>query len=108
MKTVLKRMYAKGFISQKEYEEAATFDLRKSLAKAKPSSFEQYPWLTYEIEERATDIILTQLAEKDGHKLDELKKIKNCMQNTKPLLTGTYVKMAIKFIQPFKKIFMTK
>jgi penicillin-binding protein len=63
MKTVLRRMYAKGFISQKEFEEAAKFDLRKSLAQAKPSSIEQYPWLTYEIEERATDIILTQLAE---------------------------------------------
>ncbi|TDL76504.1 transglycosylase domain-containing protein [Peribacillus frigoritolerans] len=85
MKTVLRRMYAKGFITQAEYDEASKFDLRKSLAKAKPSSIEQYPWLTYEIEERATDIILTQLAESDGHKMDELKENKELYAEYKAL-----------------------
>lgn len=85
MKTVLRRMHDKGFITQQEYQEASKFDLRKSLTAAKPSSIDEYPWLTYEIEERARDIILAQLAEKDGRKLDELKKNKELYAEYKAL-----------------------
>ncbi|MBD1380143.1 transglycosylase domain-containing protein [Metabacillus arenae] len=73
MKSVLSNMYDEGFITKKEYDEALTFDLRKSLTTKKPSSTEQYPFLTYEIEDRAREILIRQLAEKDGHKPDELK-----------------------------------
>ncbi|WP_191560597.1 transglycosylase domain-containing protein [Metabacillus idriensis] len=85
MKTVLNRMLAKGFITQKEYEEASLFDLKASLTKSNPSSIEQYPWLTYEIEERASEIILKQLAEKDGHKMEELKQNKELYAEYKAL-----------------------
>ncbi|MDX8291461.1 transglycosylase domain-containing protein [Metabacillus indicus] len=85
MKTVLRRMHDKGFITQQEYQEASKFDLRKSLTAAKPSSIDEYPWLTYEIEERARDIILAQLAEKDGRKLDELKQNKELYAEYKAL-----------------------
>lgn len=85
MKTVLNRMLAKGFITEKEYEEASLFDLKANLTKSNLSSIEQYPWLTYEIEERASEIILKQLAEKDGHKLEELKKNKELYAEYKAL-----------------------
>lgn len=74
MKMVLRKMYEEGYITKKEYEEALKFDLRAHLTKEKESATEKYPWLMFEVEKRATDILAKQLAEKDGHKLDKLKK----------------------------------
>lgn len=66
-KTVLSRMYHVGFISEKEYETALTYDVTKDFIQAQPPAFEQYPWLTTEIEKRAKKIISIYLAKQDGY-----------------------------------------
>ena len=76
MKTVLNRMYTGGFITQEQYEQALSYDVRANLTPKKPTSTDQYPYLTYEVEDRAKDIIAIQLAEKDGYTEDELTKDK--------------------------------
>ncbi|WP_442595521.1 transglycosylase domain-containing protein [Neobacillus sp. D3-1R] len=73
MKTVLKRMYDGGFISNKEYQNALTYDVTKDFIPPKSSSIEKYPWLTFEIEKRAIDILAVSLAEKDGYEEKDLK-----------------------------------
>lgn len=74
MKTVLSRMYSAGYIDQTQYEEALAFDVRANLVAKKPSSVDQYPYLTYEVEDRAKEIIKVQLAEEDGYTAEDLKK----------------------------------
>lgn len=73
MKTVLNRMFSAGYIDQAQYEEALAFDVRANLVAKKPSSVDQYPYLTYEVEDRAKDIIKIQLAEDDGYTAEDLK-----------------------------------
>ncbi|APH04063.1 transglycosylase domain-containing protein [Bacillus weihaiensis] len=74
MKTVLSRMYTGGYITEEEYDEALAYDIKENLTPKKPSSIEQYPYLTYEIEDRAMDILKVQLAEKDGYTKEDLEK----------------------------------
>ncbi|WP_299089203.1 transglycosylase domain-containing protein [uncultured Metabacillus sp.] len=74
MKTVLKRMYAGGYITKAEYEDALAYDIRANLTPKKPSAIDQYPFLTYEVEARAKEIIMVQLAKKDGYTEDDLSK----------------------------------
>ncbi len=66
MKTVLKRMYDSGYINQKQYAEAAAYDITKDFAKPIDNPVEKYPWLTFEIEKRAIQALATVLAQKDG------------------------------------------
>ena len=73
MKTVLKRMYNNGDITKKEYDEALKYDVKAHLAKRQPSSTERYPYLTYEVEKRAIEIMMPILAKKDGYKAKDLK-----------------------------------
>jgi penicillin-binding protein 1B len=73
MKTVLKRMYDKGAINKDEYENALAYDVTKDFIPSKSSSFEKYPWLTFEIENRAVEILAKVLAEKDGYEENDLK-----------------------------------
>lgn len=77
MKTVLNRMYTGGFITKEQYEQALSYDIRANLTPKKPTSTDQYPYLTYEVEDRAKDIIALQLAQKDGYTEDELTKDKD-------------------------------
>ncbi|MGM7702351.1 transglycosylase domain-containing protein [Pseudalkalibacillus sp. Hm43] len=72
MKTVLSRMHTGGYITKEEYEKALATDITKEFAKDTPSPFEQYPWLTMEIERRAVNVLKVQLAEKDGKDYSEL------------------------------------
>ncbi|WP_243291047.1 transglycosylase domain-containing protein [Bacillus sp. FJAT-47783] len=74
MHTVLKRMYNKGFITEQEYKKAMAFDLRANLTEKKPSIIESYPYLIFEVEDRARDILMESLAEKDGHTKEDLAK----------------------------------
>ncbi|MDQ0231070.1 transglycosylase domain-containing protein [Metabacillus malikii] len=74
MKTVLNRMYTGGFITQAEYNEALAYDVRANLTSKKPSPVDTYPYLTYEIEHRAKEILLVQIAKEDGYTEEELKK----------------------------------
>lgn len=71
MKTVLYRMKRAGYISEKQYKEALSYDVAKHLAAPKPSPFEQYPFLTMEIERRAKEVIAETFAKRDGHSAKE-------------------------------------
>jgi penicillin-binding protein len=66
MKTVLKRMYDGGYISHSQYTKAAAYDISKDFAPSKDSPNEKYPWLTAEIESRATQVLAPILAKSDG------------------------------------------
>ncbi|GKU81589.1 transglycosylase domain-containing protein [Niallia sp. NCCP-28] len=74
MKTVLSRMYKENKITKKEYETASKYDITKDFISAKESPSEKYPWLTYELEKRSTEIIAEMLAKKDGYSKEDLKK----------------------------------
>ncbi|HLO12038.1 MAG TPA: transglycosylase domain-containing protein [Pseudoneobacillus sp.] len=73
MKTVLKRMYDRGSINKNQYDEALAYDVTKDFISPKSSSIEKYPWLTFEVENRAVEILSKILAEKDGYEEKDLK-----------------------------------
>ncbi|MBO8177791.1 MAG: penicillin-binding protein [Bacillus sp. (in: Bacteria)] len=73
MKTVLKRMYEAGYITKEEYESALNYDIVSDFIPPKENPTEKYPWLTAEIESRATEILAFILAEKDGYTKEEVK-----------------------------------
>ncbi|TSI03086.1 transglycosylase domain-containing protein [Lysinibacillus sp. BW-2-10] len=66
MKTVLGRMLEVGYISEAEYNEAVTYDITKDFRQPEELATDNYPWLTFELEYRAKEIIAGILAEKDG------------------------------------------
>lgn len=66
MKTVLYRMKEAGYISEKEYEEALTYDITKDFREPETQGTDNYPYLTFEIERRAKEVMARILAEKDG------------------------------------------
>jgi penicillin-binding protein 1B len=70
--TVLYRMNREGYITDKEYEDAVAYDLKKDFIKPKASPSERYPWLTAELESRAIDIMTEVLAKKDGYSTQDL------------------------------------
>ncbi|WP_071393818.1 transglycosylase domain-containing protein [Bacillus tuaregi] len=72
MKTVLNRMYTDGKISKQQYEEALAYDITKDFITIHENPVEQYPWVTFEIEKRATEVMSYVLAEKDGITKDKL------------------------------------
>lgn len=72
MKTVLERMYTNKMISKQEYDEAVAYDVTKDFIPAGTSSIEEYPWVTFEIEKRAIEILSYILAEKDGYTREDL------------------------------------
>ncbi|OQP16332.1 transglycosylase domain-containing protein [Geobacillus zalihae] len=74
MKTVLYRMKRAGYISEKQYKEALSYDVAKHLAAPKPSPFEQYPFLTMEIERRAKEVLAETFAKRDGYKPEEVQR----------------------------------
>ncbi|NRD76138.1 penicillin-binding protein [Bacillus sp. BRMEA1] len=73
MKTILKRMYDGGYITKKQYTDAAAYDITKDFTPSVSSPAEKYPWLTAEIESRAIDLLTIELAKKDGHTDKDLK-----------------------------------
>lgn len=66
MKTVLYRMQEAGYITDKEYEEALTYDITKDLKEYEERPEDKYPWLTAELEMQTKEIFAKILAEKDG------------------------------------------
>ncbi|WP_066258182.1 transglycosylase domain-containing protein [Neobacillus drentensis] len=73
MKTVLKRMFDGGYITEKQYAEASAYDIKKDFIKPIPNPLEKYPWLTVEIEKRSIDVLTTVLAKNDGISEKDLK-----------------------------------
>ena len=76
LKTVLFRMHREGYISDKEYKDALSYDITADFIKPQPRSFEEYPALTFEIEDRAIKVLTNILAENDGYSEDDLKEDK--------------------------------
>ncbi len=66
MKTVLYRMKEAGYISENDYQEAIAYDITQDFRKPETRPEDRYPWLTYELENRAKKIIAEMLAEQDG------------------------------------------
>ncbi|MFG6148253.1 transglycosylase domain-containing protein [Halobacillus sp. B23F22_1] len=72
MEDVLSRMHDADYITDEEYEEALEFDLIDSLAEPKSKSRDEYPYLTDEVQRRAKDIMIKQLAEENGDSMEDL------------------------------------
>lgn len=77
MKIVLNRMLEEGYITESELKEALKYDIKADFILAKPNIVEKYPYLTFEIEDRAKKILLEILAEKDGYSAEDLQNDKN-------------------------------
>lgn len=77
MKTVLERMLTGGFITEQQYKEALEYDIRANLTEPKLEPSEKYPWLTAEIEKRATEILMKKLAKEDGYEEKDLEENKD-------------------------------
>ncbi|MFD1038158.1 transglycosylase domain-containing protein [Virgibacillus byunsanensis] len=74
MKSVLNRMYESDYINQKDYDEALNYNIVADFTEEATSPIDKYPHLTYEVEKRARDIIMEQLAEEDDYTLEDLEK----------------------------------
>lgn len=72
MNTVLNRMYASGYITAEEREEALEFDLENELRDRQPSSRQQYPWVLEIAREYAIPVIRDILLEQDDINLDDI------------------------------------
>ena len=74
MKTVLQRMFENGKITKDQYEEALAYDITKDFIPPGKTTVQEYPFLTMEIEKRATEALAQVLAEKDGYTKEDLAK----------------------------------
>nr|WP_246569870.1 transglycosylase domain-containing protein [Lentibacillus saliphilus] len=72
MKSVLKRMYEEAYITEKEYKDALAHDITADFTDRKTSPLEKYPYLTFELQNRAEGIIKDILAKEDGITKEEL------------------------------------
>ncbi len=77
MKTVLKRMYDGGHITEKQYAEAAAYDITKDFIPASDNPLEKYPYLSFEIEKRAVEVLTNVLAKNEGYEEKDLKEDEN-------------------------------
>ena len=66
MLTVLFRMKETGYITEEEYNTAIAYDIKKDFRSPEQLPQERYPFLTYELERQAKEIIAGMLAEKDN------------------------------------------
>ncbi|PFG14260.1 transglycosylase domain-containing protein [Bacillus sp. es.036] len=74
MEFVLYRMYQEETITEDEYNKALEYDLEKNLTKSSPSPVEKYPYLTFEIEDRAKRVLAKQIADEEGYDGEKLAK----------------------------------
>ncbi|QHA92905.1 transglycosylase domain-containing protein [Bacillus sp. N1-1] len=74
MEFVLYRMYQEETITEDEYNKALEYDIEKNLTKSSPSPVEKYPYLTFEIEDRAKRVLAQQIADEEGYDGEKLAK----------------------------------
>ncbi|SFM44963.1 transglycosylase domain-containing protein [Salibacterium qingdaonense] len=72
MERVLGNMRDNEFITEEEYQTALDYDIKANLAEPQGSIVENYPYLTYETQRRASDIIRNDLIDKAGVDLDSM------------------------------------
>ncbi|WP_042354763.1 transglycosylase domain-containing protein [Bacillus rubiinfantis] len=85
MKTVLKRMVDGGYINEQQYKQAVSYDITKDFIPPQSNPVEKYPWLAFEIESRAIDVLTTVLAQKDGFSEKDLQKDESLQYKYKTL-----------------------
>jgi penicillin-binding protein 1B len=85
MKTVLKRMYDGGQITETQYAEASAYDITKDFIPAGENPLEKYPYLSFEIEKRAIEVLSNVLAKNDGYEENDLKEDENLFYKYKTL-----------------------
>jgi penicillin-binding protein 1B len=85
MKTVLKRMYDGGHIDETQYAEASSYDITKDFIPAGDNPLEKYPYLSFEIEKRAVDVLTNVLAKNEGYEEKDLKEDENLYYKYKTL-----------------------
>ncbi|MTD29552.1 transglycosylase domain-containing protein [Planomicrobium sp. YIM 101495] len=66
MHTVLYRMKETEYITEAEYEEAVAYDITQDFRGKVPRAYEEFPFVTAELERRATRIVMDVLAEQNG------------------------------------------
>ncbi|WP_084006604.1 transglycosylase domain-containing protein [Guptibacillus hwajinpoensis] len=74
MEFVLYRMYQEETITEAEYNKALEYDIEKNLTESSPSPVEEYPYLTFEIEDRAKRVLAEQIADEEGYDGEKLGK----------------------------------
>ncbi|WP_048602692.1 transglycosylase domain-containing protein [Rubeoparvulum massiliense] len=63
---VLRRMVEVGKIDEAQYKEAVAFDIKESLASPKPQTLDKYPYVMFEVEDRAAQALVDkELAERN-------------------------------------------
>ena len=67
MHVVLSRMLTEGFIDEQQYNQALAYDIKANFAQPKETPVEKYPYLHFEVERRASEVIAKMAAEEDGH-----------------------------------------
>ncbi|SFD61484.1 penicillin-binding protein [Lentibacillus persicus] len=85
MQSVLERMYESEYISKEEYDKAMAYDITADFAEESQSPIEKYPYLTFEAEDRASDIIMEHLAEEDGYSMEDLNNDDNLKEEYRTL-----------------------
>ncbi|WP_028982729.1 transglycosylase domain-containing protein [Sporolactobacillus terrae] len=70
--SVLKRMYAAGYISKDELNQALKYDYKKHFAKPSKNINDDYPYLSKEIENRSAIILAKMMAQDQGYSSDKL------------------------------------
>ncbi len=76
METVLRRMYNLDYITETEYKEALQYDIVADFQDKKESPTEKYPYITYELQDRAVKVLAEVMAKEDGYTMKELNKDK--------------------------------
>jgi penicillin-binding protein 1B len=66
MKTVLYRMRETDKITEKQYRKALKYNIKKDFRAKEPRAAEKYPFVTYEIEDRAKEEMAKIIAKRDG------------------------------------------
>ncbi|WP_100012153.1 transglycosylase domain-containing protein [Lentibacillus sediminis] len=72
MEQVLERMLDSEYITQEEYDQAMNYDIVSDFTEDFESPIETYPHLTYELQDRATEILMEIIAEEDGYTMEDL------------------------------------
>lgn len=72
MKTVLKRMYDEEYITKEQFDKALDYDIVADFTERSESPIEKYPYLTYEVEKRAKEILMEKLVKDDGYTMDDI------------------------------------
>lgn len=83
MKTVLKRMFNQKFITEEQYDEALAYDITEDFTDKSDGPTEKHPAVVDELESRAKDILLEQIAEEDGLTMEDVEADKEIKEDYK-------------------------